>query len=219
MHKTPGRRLTPRVPRTRHSSLSPVYLGALDRQPRRRRWTRRDSSTTTRSSTRKRRISNLTGKGQSDGGCSCVKHAEERGWHSNRLFCCCVFPSPTQAASHDERAGWCQRSRILLLLLVAAAKSLQTNVLFNCFLGQVLQNSQVLRTQTRPVGRAAYSIHLLQVGVYVGVPGGEHVDRGPNLDDVPALGQEGEVQVPHLGRGGVGKGLAVVRQASEEEEW
>lgn len=34
MHKTPGRRLTPRVPRTQHSSLPPVYLGALDRQPR-----------------------------------------------------------------------------------------------------------------------------------------------------------------------------------------
>lgn len=32
----------------------------------------------------------------------------------------------------------------------------------------------------------------------VGVPGRKHVDRGPDLDDVPALGQEGEIQVSHL---------------------
>lgn len=40
--------------------------------------------------------------------------------------------------------------------------------------------------------------NLLQVGVYVGVPGREHVYRCPDLDDVSALGQEGKVQVPHL---------------------
>lgn len=51
------------------------------------------------------------------------------------------------------------------------------------------------RPQKDPCGLPT---NLLQVGVYVGVPGREHVDRGPDLDDVPALGQEGQVQVPHL---------------------
>lgn len=49
--------------------------------------------------------------------------------------------------------------------------------------------------------------HLFQVDVYVGIPRGEHVYRGPDLDDVLALGQEGKVQVPHLRCDGTADGV------------
>lgn len=63
------------------------------------------------------------------------------------------------------------------------------------------------------------ALYLLQVGVYVGVPGRKHVYRRPDLDDVSALGQERQVKIPHLycGAGWGGVGCGVVLGGSGEE--
>lgn len=65
---------------------------------------------------------------------------------------------------------------------------------------QLYLSGGVLLVSCKRNGRACQlgGTNLLQVGVYVGVPGRKHVYRRPDLDDVPALGQEGKIQVPHL---------------------